>query len=291
MATLKEIRRRLQAIDNIKQITKSMEMIAAARFQRAHTRTIHAEKYVQEMRSIMSHVKNAYREMSPYSKQQKEAPTLIMIAGADRGLCGAYNSNLFHASDSLLREYSPNQLELMVFGKKTIEYYEKKQWPIRQTLSDWNEKVKLSTITKIADEITEQFLSGAYASIQLIYTHHQTIFSRQVIKATLLPIETAPQKEPQEKSKKESKIPQDYIFEPQIEELFVKLLPKYCFAEVYHMFNQAYTSELAARVCAMQFATKNAEEIKENLTLERNKLRQTSITKEVLEISLGAEHS
>lgn len=281
MASLKEIRRRIQSIDNIKQITKSMEMIAAARFQRAQLKAHQSSKYIKEMRQIVSHLIAIKAEkIYPLLMPGKGTRTAIVVAGADRGLCGAYNSNLFNALDSFLKKFQPDKVELILLGNKAIEYYSRRKWPIALSIPEWGGKIKLQAITQIANDLIDKFLAGSYAAVRLVYTQHLTIFSRKVVNIPLLPIEIPIEVE---------FVNRDYIFEPQIEELFDTLLPLYCSAEIHQMLSQAYASELAARVCAMRAASQNAQEIKEKLTLERNKLRQTSITKEVLEISLGAQ--
>lgn len=282
MASLKEIRRRIHSINNIEQITKSMEMIAAARFQRAQMKAYHSNRYTHEMRTIISHlIENQVERNYPLFMKGKGPRHALVIAGADRGLCGAYNSNLFNVVDLFLKKFSLNEVELILFGRKAIEHYTRKKWNIGFAMPEWGGKITFAAIQELTDSLIEKFLMGSYASIQLMYTQHQTIFSREVINAPLLPIEVS--------HKDQRSLKKDYIFEPTIEELLAGILREYCLAEIHNMLNQAYASELAARVCAMRAASKNAQEIKEQLTLERNKLRQTSITKEVLEISSGAE--
>lgn len=281
MASLKEIRRRIHSIDNIRQITKSMEMIAAARFQKAHLKALHSNKFREGMRELISHLTATKAErIHPLLNEKKEGAMALLVASTDRGLCGAYNSNLFAAADSFLRNCSREEVEFVLFGRKGIDYFERKEGRIREKIPDWGGKISHAEIEKLADKLIAKFLEGANRSIHLIYTEHLTIFTRRVVIMQLLPIEIV---------ENDSQQKQDYIFEPNIEELFSRLLPQYVSVEIQNMLHQAYASELAARVFAMRAATKNAEEIREKLLLERNKLRQSSITKEVLEISLGSE--
>lgn len=281
MASLKEIRRRIHSIDNIRQITKSMEMIAAARFQKAHLKAINSNKFRQAMRELVGHLTATKAERShPLLNNKREGVTALIVAGSDRGLCGAYNSNLFAAIDSFLKKNAEQEVELILFGRRVIDFYRRKRCKIGAEIPDWGGKITLAEIEKLSKDVIEKFLNGTYKSLELIYTEHQTIFTRKIMAAKLLPIEIP---------ESEVLLKQDYVFEPNIEELFTKLLPEYISIEIQNMLNQAYASELAARVSAMRAASTNAEEIREKLLLERNKLRQTSITKEVLEISSGTE--
>lgn len=282
MASLKDIRRRIHSIDNIRQITKSMEMIAAARFQRAHLKAIYSKKYLEGMRELVSHLTRTKSEGThPLLKEGEGAHIAIILVATDRGLCGAYNSNLFNLLDTFLKSHPKEEIELVLFGRKAIDYYRKKKWAVAFEIPDWGGKITSLAIEKLTGELIEKFLAGAYRSIRLIYTEHQTIFSRKIVERELLPIQVAVEGD--------SSQHRDYIFEPNIEELFGRLLPHYCVVEIQNMLNQAYASELAARMSAMRAAATNAEEIREKLLLERNKLRQGGITKEVLEISSGSQ--
>lgn len=281
MVSLKDIRRRINSIENVEQITKSMEMIAAARFQRAQIKAHHSYRYIKELRRVVSHLVAANTlNKHPLLFAGKGSRIAIIVASADKGLCGAYNSNLFNALDAYLQKLPADNVELILFGCKAIEHYHKKKWTISFSLPDWGGKITTDSIQKFNETIIEKILSGNYATIRLVYTHLQAMFSRPVINKQLYPPEI---------TDTETLSQRVYIFEPAPEELFNTILPRYYWAEIYNMLNQAYASELAARVVAMHAAAKNAGEVKDSLTLERNKLRQSGITREILEISLGAD--
>lgn len=281
MPSLKEIRSRIRSVENIKQITKSMEMVAAARLQRALTKASLSKTFLSALEKILHDLLAATDPKShPFLTQKKQSPIAIIVAGADRGLCGAYNSTLFATVDKFLKEAPKEHFELILFGKKAIDYYSRRSWPVSQTIPDWGGKISKQSIKTFAEGLITDFLSGKYGSVRIVYTDYRTAMTRRVINEQFLPIE---------KMKDEQGSIAPYIFEPSEEEALDELLPRYCIAKAQNMLNQAYVSELSARVFAMRAATKNADEMIEKMTLIRNKVRQASITKEMLEIATGAE--
>ncbi len=280
MPSLKEIRRRIKSVENIKQITKSMEMVAAAKLQRALTKAELSLSFLTEMRKILSDLLAFERDnQHPFFLQRKPATTAIIVAGADRGLCGSYNVTLFSTLDKFLKDFPQDRVELILFGRKAVEYYKKKKWTIAKSFPDWQGKASAEINEILVREIIQDFNTGKYSHIRLVYTQYETIFSRKVLNLPWLPIE---------KSKK-TVVKGDFIIEPNEEEVLAELLPRYCLAEIQNMLNQSFACELAARVCAMSAATKNAEKMIDTLILTRNKVRQAGITKEMVEIAIGAE--
>lgn len=281
MPSLKEIRSRIRSVENIKQITKSMEMVAAARLQRALTKAELSKAFLSAMEKILQDLLSSTNpDFHPLLAQKKPSPIAIVIAGADRGLCGAYNSTLFTAADKFLKVGPKEQFELILFGKKAIDYYTRKPWVISQKIPDWGGKISMQSIKTVTEGLIADFLSGKYGAIRIIYTDYRNLVSRTIVNEQFLPIEKA--------AHAQGPVG-DYIFEPSEEEALSDLLPRYCIAKAQNMLNQAYVSELSARVFAMRAATKNADEMIEKMTLIRNKVRQAGITKEMLEIATGAE--
>jgi F-type H+-transporting ATPase subunit gamma len=282
MNTLREIRRRINSIKNIEQITKSMEMVAAARLHKAQIKAEHSKRYATKIKQIMENlIASSHTFTLPLFVQKEIKKTGIVLFGADRGLSGPYNSNLYFSLDRFLKNYTPENVELILFGKKAIDYYQRRKWPIASKRTDWGGKITLQEVKDFTNQLLNLFLSGEYSEIWFVYTHYITVFSMKVIVEKFLNIERP-------KHQNES-ITRDWIYEPNLEELIADILPRYCLAKIQNVLNEAYVSELAARVSAMRMATKNAEELLETLTLTRNKVRQGSITKEILEITTGAE--
>lgn len=283
MASLKEIRRRIHSVENIKQITKSMEMVAAARLQKALVKADLSYRFLQYMKTILSRLLSAAPELThPLFVTKHPAPVAVLAIGTDRGLCGSLNSTLYSTVDKFLKSHSSESIDLILFGRKAMEYYKRKHCPVTKSFEDWGGKHSVQMVKNFIEDLIEEGMAGKYSSIHLIYTEYQTVFTRQVVNVQLLPIE-----KPHEELK--GSINADYIFEPNSEEVLDELLPRYCIAGLHNALNQTYASELAARVCAMKAAKNNADEMIGNLTLLRNKVRQAGITKEILEIASGAK--
>jgi F-type H+-transporting ATPase subunit gamma len=281
MVTLREIRRRLRSVENIKQITKTMEMVAAARLRKAQAKAEQARPYAEGIKGILENLSDSSLTHPLFEQREVKKTGLVVVSG-DRGLCGAYNSHIFSAADKFLKERPKDSVELILLGSKAVDYYQNKKWPIRYSFTHWGGKITLSQIKSLAEQLEVWFLEEELDEIWLIYTHYISLLSRTVIVEKFLNIS-----EP--KHEKKSDLLLDYIFEPTPEEIYAEILPHYCLTKIQNALAEAYASELAARFIAMGAATKNAEEMIVDLTMVRNKVRQAGITKEMLEIISGAE--
>lgn len=280
MATLREIRKRLHSVNNIKQITKAMEMVAGAHLRRAEARAKESRPYTTKMIEMMEHLA-ATDIQHPLLETRKIKKTGLVIVAADKGLCGAYNNDLFTTAENLLRNYDIHAVELILFGRRAIEHYKNKKWTIRYEMSHWGGKITFHQIKTLSNMLVNWFLSGEMDEILVVYTHFISIFSRKIVIEKFLNIEKP------KKAKLEHSL--DYILEPNAQEIYAELLPRYCMIKLQNALQEAYASELAARIVSMSTATKNANEMIDSLTIIRNKVRQTNITKEMLEIISGSE--
>ena len=184
-------------------------------------------------------------------------------------------------ADRFLKQAGQDKVELIAVGKKAVEYYCRRKWTIKKRVPEWGGKITFQQTRNLTHELVDWFISGELDEIRLVYTHFISIPTRKVVLEKFLNIER-PKTE-------DKKIITDYIFEPNPAEIYSEILPRYCVTKVQTLLAEAFASELAARMISMGAATKNAEEMIENLTLVRNKVRQASITKEMLEITSGAE--
>lgn len=284
MTTLREIRKRLQAAGNIKQITKAMELVAAARLNRAQIKAIQSKLYADKMKHIQENIATAVTDFFHplFEKREVKKIGLVVIA-ADRGLCGPYNTNILSCADKFLSQHSSQNVELILLGRKAIDYYQRRKKPVRFSMSEWGGKITFPQVKSLANQLINWFLLKEFDEIWLIYTHYINILTRSLVTEKLLNIDMATPKE------KEDKEIINYIFEPDPEEIYSEILPRYVIVKLQTALDDAYASELAARIMSMRNATKNAEEMIERLTLFRNKVRQAGITKEMLEITSGAE--
>lgn len=279
MATLREIRKRLKSVENIKQITKAMEMVAAARLRKAQTKAEQSRPYISKMKDMLENLALSAESKHPMLEQRTVKKTGLFVVAADRGLCGSYNTNIFSTVDKFLKNYNRENVELMLMGKKAIDYYHNKPWKIRYQHAEDDEKQNIRQIKDLAYQLMSWFVSGELDEIWIIYTHFISILTRKVMVEKFLNISQL--------AKKTTTL--NYIFEPAPEEIFAEILPHYLVSKLHAIFDEAYASELAARIISMRTATKNADDMIYNLTLTRNKVRQAGITKEMLEIINGAE--
>ncbi|MCI0531067.1 MAG: ATP synthase F1 subunit gamma [candidate division Zixibacteria bacterium] len=282
MATLRELRSRIRSVENTKQITKAMEMVAAARLRRAQTQAEQAVPYALKMKQILENLAGVSAHFAHPLYQQREVKKLgLVVVTADRGLCGSFNTNLLTAADRFLKNYQPEQVELILIGKKGNDYYRRRKRKTLHRIPEWGGKITFAEIKSLTSQLMDWFLQGELDEIWLIYTHFISLVSRKVMTEKFLNIER-PKAEARQVSS-------DYIFEPDPEEIYFQILPRWCVTKMQTVLAESYASELAARMLAMGAATKNAKEMIENLTLVRNKARQSQITKEMLEITAGAE--
>lgn len=282
MPSLRDIRNQLHSIKNIKKITSTMEMVASARLNNAQKLAKQSHAYCAKMEEIVQKLASASSDFSHPLLEKREVKKIgLIIVAADKGLCGPYNSNVFHKANQFLNNYHQQDVELFLFGRKALDNYARKKWTVQSTLSDWGGKITYAEIKDFADLLEKRFLSGELDAIYLIYTQFHNIARRVVIKEQFLPFGAV--------HKESNFLPLSYFFEPRAEEIYADILPRYCAIKIQAILNEAYASELAARIFAMKAAAKNAEEMIENLTLLRNKMRQTGITKEMLEITSGSE--
>lgn len=282
MATLREIRKRLRSAQQIKQITRAMEMVAAARLRRAQHKVDHSRPYAKGIKHIFELLSLDPEEaMHPLFEKREVKKTGLIVIAADRGLCGSYNTNVFQAAHRFLEPYQPKNVELILIGRKAVDHFARKKWKIRDRLVDWGGKITHRQIRKLTYHLINDFLHGELDQIWVVYTEYLTFTNRKVRTEKFLNLE-------QVHSKKQEQV-NNYIFEPNVNDIFNEILPRYCVTKVQTYLEEAYASELAARIISMKSATSNAQEMIENLTLVRNKVRQASITKEMLEITSSAE--
>jgi F-type H+-transporting ATPase subunit gamma len=274
MVALNNIRNRLKSVGNIKQIATSMEMVSSARLRKAQERAKKAQFYVAKMRAILENLENSTTDYKhPLFEKRKVKKTGLVIVTSDRGLCGSYNTRVFAAAEKWLTQ----DVELILIGCKAAQYYANQPWKIRSQREGWSGKASYSQIRTFTDDLLADFLKGDLDAIYLIYTQFHHLMDRPVVVEQFLPIgKFTPHQKPSSKN---------YIFEPDLDEIYEQILERYCITQIETMLDQAFASELAARIFAMKSASNNAEEMLETLTRELHKARQSNITRELLEIT------
>jgi len=281
MATIKDIRRRIRSVASTQQITKAMEMVAAAKLRRAQDRIISTRPYAAKMTDVMKSLSAAASERSDplFAIREVHRRTYVVIA-SDKGLCGAFNANLFRHAETALKGWDRQKVDLIPVGRRANDYFGKRGWKGSFKLPELGDQVDFAKASSLARHLMGIYARGETDSVEILYAKFISTGSRRIVQESFLPIVPETGDHGPEK---------DYIFEPSAEAIFSDLLPRYVRTRIATAMADSLASEHAARLISMGAATKNAGEMITALTLIRNKLRQAAITKEISELVGGAE--
>lgn len=297
MATLRDIRRRIRAVNNIQQITRAMYMVAAAKLKRAEEQARAGRPYAAKLRELINRVAGAVQDYSHplLERREQERRVLLVLITADRGLAGAYNANLIRAAQRALRELEGKDVTLMAVGRRGREFFRRTGIAMVRDELDLGETIEVAKARDIARACKEAFQSGQADRVLLVYSQFVSAVSQRPVVETLLPVGGVEAATPAagaaraEDPAAGDPYRREYLFEPSAAAILDQLLPRYVETVVYRALLEAKASELGARMTAMKNATDNAEELVETLTLQMNRARQTAITTEIAEIVGGAE--
>jgi F-type H+-transporting ATPase subunit gamma len=281
MASLLDIRRRIRSVKSTQQITRAMKMVAAARLRRAQDRIFNARPYANEMMALLSSVAARTTDRShPLLAERPIERQLLVLVTADRGLCGAFNTNLIRAAQIYLDEHRERDISILMVGRKGRDYFAKR--PVKKVGEHINifGRLQFSQAQPIAQRIIELYTEEKVDSVDFIYNEFKSIMAQRVMVERYLPIK------PIAPAQGEALI--DYIYEQPAHEIFNSLLPRYVEIEVYRALLESQAAELAARMTAMDAATNNATDMIDSLTLYMNRVRQAAITREIIEVVSGA---
>jgi F-type H+-transporting ATPase subunit gamma len=282
MPSLIDIRRRVRSIRNTQQITKAMKMISAARLRKAQERALAARPYGRMLREMLANVAAAASQNpdaggNPLLAVRPEKKILVVVVTADRGLAGGFNANLLKLAQRFVNEHRDAELSFELIGRKGRDYFRKRDARISGEHLDMMRTLNLAYADKIADAIIERFSSGAIDAVYLFVNEFKSVMAPTLSETRLLPIEVP---------KSQEQV--DYIYEQKPEELLGTLLPRYIKLQVYSALLESVAAEHAARMTAMDAASSNATDVIDKLTLYMNRVRQASITREIIEIVSGA---
>ncbi|HXA96859.1 MAG TPA: ATP synthase F1 subunit gamma [Candidatus Dormibacteraeota bacterium] len=284
MATLRDIRRRIRSVESTQKITRAMKLVAAAKLRRAQERILSARPYAIKMAELLaSLVSRTESEEHPLLTRRPPARRRLVIITADKGLCGAFNSNVLRASLAFLREAGQTDVTLVVVGKKARDFFRRRQWEVKSEMLGFFDRLAYSHAQELADQLMNEYLSGEVDEVHLMYNEFRSVAVQRVKREQLLPIE------PAQVPGAEEAAGGDYIYEPSPEAILAALLPRHVTTQVYRALMESVAGEYGARMTAMEAASKNAKEIIGVLTIQYNKARQERITKELLDIVGGAE--
>lgn len=286
MATLRDIKLRIKGVKSTQQITKAMKMVAAARLRRATESILNARPYAKKISILLSHlVTEEDRNSNPLFSERENNNVAIVVVTADRGLCGAFNTNILKEATRYIEEdikAKGKDYQLYCLGKKGSDHFSKRNYNIGKTYPGIFSHLNYTTAQNLVDELIKQYLDGSIDKVILIFNEFKSIIQQKIVVEQFLPI-AAP-----ETTKSVVYESANYIYEPDQKSIFNYLIPKHLKAQMWRVLLESNASEFAARMTAMDNATTNAKELIRTLSLTYNSKRQAAITTEILEIVSGA---
>jgi F-type H+-transporting ATPase subunit gamma len=287
MPTQLDIKRRIRSVKNTQQITRAMKFVAAARLRRAHERALAARPYARALAHVIKSAALRIPESAhPLLARRTEERVLLLVVSGERGLCGAFNSNVIRRAIEFLRGRPTQTLEVMTLGRKGRDALRKQRWKISAEYVDISSRADHARSSEIAKQIAELYQANQIDAVYVVFNEFKTVLTQTITLEKLLPIE-APETRPGEASAT-GEIAIDYLYEQPRADLLDGLLPRYLESQIFRALAESSASEHAARMTAMDSATNNAVDLIDKLTLYMNKVRQAAITKEIIEVVSGA---
>jgi F-type H+-transporting ATPase subunit gamma len=287
MPTLLDFRRRIRSVKNTQQITRAMKFVAAARLRRAQEAALAARPYAKELarvlRSIMSRIDQPEHPLLAHRPEEK---ILVIVLTGERGLAGAFNSNILRKANEFFRPNKGKKISVIPVGKKGRDSMKKAGFHFPAEYVNVLARVNFGTARDIASVVTDLYAKEEVDSVYIVFSEFKTVMTPNLVLEKLLPVEAMRADEESVSEKDSAQV--DYIYEQPKEKLLDKLLPRYIETQILRAMLESSAAEHAARMTAMESATKNAGDVIEALTLHMNKVRQAAITKEIIEIVSGA---
>ena len=285
MATLRDIQRRIRSVQSTQKITRAMKLVAAAKLRRAQERILAARPYATKMAELLGNLVSGAESAGHPLLEQREGPRRqIVIIAADRGLAGAFNSNILRRAVDLIRESSAAEVTLVVVGRKVRDFFRRRPHTIKRDMIGFWDRLAYSHACELADYFMQEYLDNEIDEVYLLYNEFRSVAVQRPVRVKLLPI---PQAETGDGQGAAEQV--DYIYEPSAEAILGDLLPRHVRMQVFRALMESLAGEYGARMTAMEAATKNAKEMIDVLSIQYNKARQEKITKELLDIVGGAE--
>ena len=294
MANLRDIRKRIESINNTQQITRAMKMVASAKLRKAQERMNNNRPYAANMASMVGRLSSIVSSDNVLLKEaQPPTSALLIVVGSDRGLCGGFNNNLFKMVEPRinddLAEYKRNDtLSMITIGSKPSIYYSQYNYPIVGKYPAFYDDHNFNKVSQIMGGIIDRFVEGVYDEVYLAYNEFKTVMSQNRVFKKILPIDTEDVLDSEEEEESTTG-EMDYIFEPDAHSIMDALLPKHLNVQLWTAILESFAAEQGARMTAMDNATENAKELEGDLRLQYNKARQAAITTEISEIVSGAQ--
>ena len=283
MANLKEIRLRITSVGSTMQITSAMKMVSAAKLKRAQDAIIQMRPYANKLTELLNNLSASLdsSDGGVYTQEREIKNVLLVTVTSNRGLCGGFNAYIMKKAKALINEeYANAKVSILSIGKKSSEHFTKNGFNVASTHDALFGDLTFENVSIVAEGIMEQFVEGDYDKVVLVYNQFKNAATQIIMTENFLPVQAAVN---------DLEVVDDYIFEPNKQEIVEQLIPKSLKTQLFKAVLDSHAAEHGARMTAMHKATDNASELKKELTLTYNKARQAAITNEILEIVGGAE--
>lgn len=285
MAKTQHLKRRIRSVKNTMQVTRAMKMVSAARLRRAQDRIIAARPYARRMHEVLhSLAGRADREMHPLLAVRPEERIDVVVIASDRGLCGSFNGAIMKTAAAFIDRHPGKEIGVYCVGRKTRDYFRKRGSTIRHDWSDALRNLDYPMAQDVAGRLIDRFETGAVDGVYVVFNEFRSAIVQKPVVERLLPIDDT--------DLAKSRVPagaDEHLFEPSAQRLFESLLPLHVTTQIYRALMESVAAEHGARMTAMDSATKNAKELIDRLTLRMNRVRQASITTEIIEVVSGAQ--
>ncbi len=287
MANLQALRRKIGSVKNTQKITKAMKLVAASKLRRAQQRILAFRPYGEELRRVLANLSGRVDPgVHPFFRRRPVRTVQISVISSDRGLCGAFNMNIFRTALHVIKdcEHKGQKVVVGVVGRKGREFFQRQPWPLRDPNVNVFDRLTYEHAMEIGLQVTDDYTHEVFDENYVIYNEFKSVVQQRVVVEQMIPIEPL-----EEFGAEDVSSGGGYLYEPNQEDLIRTLLPKWSQAQVYRILLESSAAEQAARMAAMDGATRNAGELIKKLSLQYNKGRQEAITKELMDIVGGAE--
>ena len=297
MPNLRDIKKRIASVKKTQQITRAMKMVSAAKLRKFQGQVLASRPYSKTITEIVRQLTLRVDTMvNPLLQEKPGSKELYILITSDRGLCGSFNTNIIRYLMNHLKDKNPDEFGLLLAGRKARDFFKRREYTVEETVINFFNNLDYSHSIKIGDLAIDYFLNKGYSKVFLVYNEFKSVMTQNKVMYKLLPVKfdsvkavAEPDSEAPAESKPEKILITDYIYEPSAGSAVQRLLTRYIHQVIYHALRESMISEHASRMTAMDSATENAYEMIDKLTLIYNRVRQASITKEIVEISTGAE--
>ena len=282
MPNLLDIRRRIRSVKNTQQITRAMKTVSAAKLRRAQDRVFAARPYANELKAVLADLSARVENLKhPLLEARPEETILLVVVTADRGLCGAFNTNISRSAQAFMKSHVDQDVQLMAVGRKGRNYFRSREVSIFEEHVGIFSQLDFKHASTIGERIVELYSAGEIDSVYLAYNEFKSVIQQRLVVEPILPLSGSA-------LESDGANGSDYIYEQPPQAIFDRLLPQFVDIEVHRALLESAASEHGARMAAMDTASRNAGEMIDTLTLNMNRIRQAAITREIIEVVSGA---